>query len=89
MLCAAAIGEGCTGRVPRAPLRCHCQPFRLTLTLTLSLTLTLTLTFQVELLSWRSTRDILGDGSIMKVKSGAEGSGYEKPGERDEARGGC
>lgn len=46
-----------------------------------------TLKFEVELLSWKSIKDIIGDGSIMKtiVK---EGEGWEQPKGKDEAKGG-
>lgn len=42
-----------------------------------------TLKFDVELISWKSVKDISGDGGVIK-KVLAEGSGYEKPSGKDE-----
>ena len=42
-----------------------------------------TLQFEVELLSWQSTKDILGDGGIIKTVV-QEGSGFEQPKGKDE-----
>ena len=44
-----------------------------------------TLVFEVELLSWKSVKDISGDGGIIK-KIVAEGSGWEKPRDVDEVQ---
>ena len=41
---------------------------------------------QVELLSWKSIKDIAGDGGIIKTIE-TEGKGWEKPKDRDEALG--
>jgi hypothetical protein len=43
---------------------------------------------QVELLSWKSTKDILGDGGVIKTIL-QEGSGWDKPRDRDEVLGMC
>lgn len=45
-----------------------------------------TLKFEVELLSWKSIKDIMGDGSIMKTVV-KEGEGWEHPKDKDEAKG--
>ena len=42
---------------------------------------------QVELLSWKSIKDIAGDGSVIKTIE-TEGKGWEKPRDKDEALGG-
>jgi FK506-binding protein 4/5 len=42
-----------------------------------------TLNFDVELLSWKSVKDISGDGGIIKTVL-HEGKGYDNPGEVDE-----
>eukprot|EP00218_Dolichomastix_sp_CCMP3274_P005528 CAMPEP_0170159242 /NCGR_PEP_ID=MMETSP0033_2-20121228/70240_1 /TAXON_ID=195969 /ORGANISM="Dolichomastix tenuilepis, Strain CCMP3274" /LENGTH=550 /DNA_ID=CAMNT_0010396715 /DNA_START=15 /DNA_END=1667 /DNA_ORIENTATION=+ len=42
-----------------------------------------TLIFEVELFSWKSVKDITGDGGVIK-KLLTEGEGYNKPGEKDE-----
>lgn len=42
-----------------------------------------TLNFDVELLSWKSVKDITGDGGVIKTVV-AEGKGYEKPQGPDE-----
>ena len=42
-----------------------------------------TLNFEVELLRWKSTKDILGDGGIMKTVTKA-GSGWATPRDKDE-----
>eukprot|EP00958_Prasinococcus_capsulatus_P003881 scaffold356_cov363-Prasinococcus_capsulatus_cf.AAC.3 len=44
-----------------------------------------TLVFEIELLHWKSVKDISGDGGIIK-KVLAEGSGWEKPREKDEVQ---
>ncbi len=41
---------------------------------------------QVELISWKSIKDIAGDGGIIKTIE-IEGKGWEKPKDRDEALG--
>ena len=41
---------------------------------------------QVELLSWKSIKDIAGDGGIIKTIE-IEGKGWEKPKDKDEALG--
>lgn len=41
---------------------------------------------QVELLSWKSIKDLAGDGGIIKTVQ-VEGSGWQKPSDKDEARG--
>ena len=43
---------------------------------------------QVELLSWKSIKDIAGDGGVIKTIE-TEGKGWEKPKDRDEALGEC
>lgn len=43
---------------------------------------------QVELLSWKSIKDIAGDGGIIKTIE-TEGKGWEKPKDKDEALGEC
>jgi hypothetical protein len=45
-----------------------------------------TLLFDVELLSWKSVKDICGDGSIIK-KIVESGKGYKKPTPLDEVVG--
>lgn len=45
-----------------------------------------TLKFEVELLSWKSVKDIMGDGGITKTVV-KEGEGWEHPKGKDEARG--
>lgn len=40
----------------------------------------------MELLSWRSIKDIAGDGGIIKTIE-TEGNGWQKPNDRDEALG--
>lgn len=47
-----------------------------------------TLQFDVELLSWRSVKDICGDGGLFK-KVIAEGEKWEKPKDLDEVYGEC
>ena len=42
---------------------------------------------QVELLSWKSIKDIVGDGGVIKTIE-TEGKGWEKPRDKDEALGG-
>ena len=42
---------------------------------------------QVELLSWKSIKDIAGDGGVIKTME-TEGKGWEKPRDKDEALGG-
>jgi FKBP-type peptidyl-prolyl cis-trans isomerase len=42
-----------------------------------------TLDFEVELLSWRSVKDIAGDGGVIKTVV-TEGGGWETPGDADE-----
>jgi hypothetical protein len=42
---------------------------------------------QVELLSWKSIKDIAGDGGVIKIIE-TEGKGWEKPRDKDEALGG-
>ena len=42
---------------------------------------------QVELLSWKSIKDIAGDGGVIKTIE-TEGKGWEKPRDKDEALGG-
>ena len=44
-----------------------------------------TLVFEVELLSWKSVRDLAGDGGVIK-NIVQEGTGYAVPAERDEVR---
>lgn len=44
-----------------------------------------TLKFDVELLSWKSVKDIAGDGGVIKAVS-AEGTGWKTPTDRDEVR---
>ena len=39
--------------------------------------------FEVELLSWKSVKDIVGDGGVIKTVA-REGSGWAKPMEADE-----
>ena len=41
---------------------------------------------QVELISWKSIKDIAGDGGIIKTIE-TEGKGWEKPTDKDEALG--
>ncbi len=41
---------------------------------------------QVELLSWKSKKDILGDGGVIKTVV-QEGKGWDKPKDRDEVLG--
>ncbi|CAL8470896.1 g10438 [Coccomyxa elongata] len=43
-----------------------------------------TLNFEVELLSWKSVKDIAGDGGVIKTIL-TEGSGWTKPKDQDEA----
>ena len=43
---------------------------------------------QVELLSWKSIKDIAGDGGVIKTVE-TEGKGWEKPKDGDEALGEC
>ncbi|KAJ9517315.1 hypothetical protein QJQ45_016684 [Haematococcus lacustris] len=43
-----------------------------------------TLNFEVELLSWQSVKDIMGDGGVIKTTT-VEGSGWENPNDMDEA----
>jgi hypothetical protein len=43
---------------------------------------------QVELLSWKSIKDIAGDGGVIKTIQ-TEGSGWTKPSDKDEALGTC
>lgn len=45
-----------------------------------------TLLFDVELLSWKSVKDITGDGGIIKTTS-KEGSGWDNPKDKDEVLG--
>jgi hypothetical protein len=45
-----------------------------------------TLLFEVELLSWKSTKDLLGDGGVIK-DSVQEGTGWDSPKEHDEILG--
>lgn len=47
-----------------------------------------TLNFEVELLSWKSVKDIMGDGGIIKTVV-ADGSGWNTPRDQDEVLGGC
>jgi hypothetical protein len=42
----------------------------------------------VELLSWKSKKDILGDGGVMKTIL-QEGTGWDNPKDRDEVLGAC
>lgn len=42
-----------------------------------------TLVFEVELISWRSVKDITGDGGVIKTVL-AEGQGWQKPNDSDE-----
>jgi FK506-binding protein 4/5 len=44
-----------------------------------------TLSFDVELLSWKSVKDIAGDGGVIKAVT-VEGSGWKTPTDRDEVR---
>ena len=41
---------------------------------------------QVELLGWRSVKDISGDGGVIKTTT-KEGSDWQKPNDRDEVLG--
>ena len=41
---------------------------------------------QVELLSWRSIKDLSGDGGVIKTVL-EEGKGWSKPADKDEALG--
>jgi hypothetical protein len=50
------------------------------------LTLGCRLLGQVELLSWKSIKDIGGDGGVIKTVE-KEGTGWSKPGDADEALG--
>ena len=43
---------------------------------------------QVELISWKSIKDIAGDGGVIKTVE-TEGKGWEKPSDKDEALGTC
>lgn len=45
-----------------------------------------TLKFEVELLSWKSVKDISGDGGVIK-KTMKEGTGWENPKDKDEVCG--
>lgn len=40
----------------------------------------------MELISWKSVKDISGDGGVVKTVKQA-GEGWEKPGKRDEVTG--
>ena len=42
--------------------------------------------WQVELISWKSIKDIAGDGGVIKTIE-TEGQGWEKPSDKDEALG--
>lgn len=42
-----------------------------------------TLRFDIELLSWRSSKDLMGDGGIIKTVA-EEGDGWQQPGRDDE-----
>ena len=42
-----------------------------------------TLVFDVELLSWKSFRDITGDGGVIKTPVAGTGEGWKSPSERD------
>ena len=42
--------------------------------------------WQVELISWKSIKDIAGDGGVIKTVE-TEGQGWEKPSDKDEALG--
>lgn len=44
-----------------------------------------TLNFEVELLSWTSQKDISGDGGVIKTIV-QEGTGYQRPNDRDEVQ---
>ena len=47
-------------------------------------TLALSAWLQVELLSWKSIKDMTGDGGVIKTIQ-AEGQGWAKPTDKDEA----